>query len=206
MGDHCTTAPDVHHLYAQTHIRKDELIVPHYSNKRTAKYCLIHLYQLDMHSKFILLHTLIQKRACAKLLDGLDRSVAVVVVAVWCVDHPQSPKHQVAQPSTQNDGKEQPEVVRHDNQHEEVTNGNLHHMEEGLQNVKSIFNCIHLGSEQEREEKGRWRTCTVAGLQSQCQPYENVASNVHGHHMPWYLLSHSELRTFVHTASHTRMP
>ena len=90
-----------------------------------------------------------------KLPDGIERSVAVVFSAgaLRCMDHPQSPKDQVAQPSTQHDCKEQPEVVRHDNQHEEVANGNLHYMEEGLQHVKSILNCIHLGSEREREAK-----------------------------------------------------
>lgn len=93
-----------------------------------------------MHSKINPPSHTNKKGACVKLLDGLERSVAVVIIAVWRVDHPQSPKHQVAQPSAQDDGKEQPEVVRHDNQHEEVTNGNLHHMEEGLQCVKSIFN------------------------------------------------------------------
>lgn len=74
-------------------------------------------------------------------------------MGMWCVDHPQSPKHQVTEPGTQNDSKEQPEVVRHDNQHEEVTHGNLHHMEEGLHYVKSVLNCIHLGSEREGQAK-----------------------------------------------------
>ena len=88
-------------------------------------------------------------------LHCLKGSVAVVLtdVGMCRVDHPQSPKHQVTKPSTQNDSKEQPEVVRHDNQHEEVTHGNLHHMEQGLHYVKNMLNCIHLGSEREGQAK-----------------------------------------------------